>query len=746
MQYLPCAVWVGVIVLTALLISPPASHARAPNGERLSVYISTGDSLWLGDWLPIDNEQAIEEVLDHNRRVLGANELIWRGGEDWMLHNHVIRRANADCYELWKYVDQVMRDGQLNRAVVRRAHQHGLKVSFLTELLGYGGVGDIHPVVQPYEHKLRQQHPEWTAVNRYGTRRSNGPMEFAYPEVRRFLIDDLVAWSRSIGYDAVLFHTYVENFGLRYPDEFGFSQPIVDEYKKRHGVDIRTERYDSEKLGQIRGEFVTQFLRELKAELNKHGMKLKLCIDSQQPDVAMSWMAAGRIRMGGNIQMDWRTWIKEEIVDELVSFGGSYEAAEKVLQQAKGSRTAVSMLGNWSIELPELIQQGMGNVRLVTEQHTLFGATNYRPPLGLSWPLADTQSGFLEPPPTTATLSISSREAMKLDRTAKLALLRNVQFKAASAPFEVIDTLCQDPSILVRRQAMMALVGGDYAPGQAAHRIIPMLEDTQAGVRCLAVTSLASLGKTPSASEWTAPAASAMIRSLELYPGFAQQFATRQALSTLPSAQTAPLDGIIRQGAASSVPAVRATCYAAMGGRDASSENSACIVKGFDDPDFQVRQRAIAAFGLVGRADDFPAFLEALRDDADQDVQGLAALALLDYVRRNTPLDPRHAAQAIDLLQARFVEYGQECARTDAGWGFRPCGQALLTINPDEQRKHLEGLVRQTSDPVLAARAWIVLYDVPTGSITAEEDDRLHASMPPQVLQGLRSLVAAGLR
>ncbi len=46
-------------------------------------------------------------------------------------------------------------------------------------------------------------------------------------------------------------------------DEFGygFDDPVVEEYEKRHGVNIRAEDFDVEEWHRIKGEFFTQLLR-----------------------------------------------------------------------------------------------------------------------------------------------------------------------------------------------------------------------------------------------------------------------------------------------------------------------------------------------------------------------------------------------------------------------------------------------------------------------------------------------------
>jgi len=47
--------------------------------------------------------------------------------------------------------------------------------------------------------------------------------------------------------------------------EYGFNQPVVDEYLRRYGVDPQVDSFDKEKLRRLRGEFYTAFLEKAAA-------------------------------------------------------------------------------------------------------------------------------------------------------------------------------------------------------------------------------------------------------------------------------------------------------------------------------------------------------------------------------------------------------------------------------------------------------------------------------------------------
>lgn len=122
------------------------------------------------------------------------------------------------------------------------------------------------------------------------------------------------------GLPGIAFLTYAENFSQRYEDEFGYAEPVVAEFQKRHGVDIRTQAFDRQAWRQLRGEHVTAFLRLLKQKLAPHAIRIAVCVDGQQPDQAMRWTVDGGVRTAGNWSWSVPEWLRGGVVDELCLF------------------------------------------------------------------------------------------------------------------------------------------------------------------------------------------------------------------------------------------------------------------------------------------------------------------------------------------------------------------------------------------------------------------------------------------
>ena len=133
-----------------------------------------------------------------------------------------------------------------------------------------------------------------------------GTMEPAEPKARQYWLD-MISEALDYGIDGVdlriMGHTNILEWG-----QYGFNPPIVEEYKKRYGVDILTQDYDKEKLRTLRGEYYTQFLREVKQLTKKRDKKLQLHLFEMIEGSADTPTLA-------EIHFDWRQWLDEGIPD-----------------------------------------------------------------------------------------------------------------------------------------------------------------------------------------------------------------------------------------------------------------------------------------------------------------------------------------------------------------------------------------------------------------------------------------------
>ena len=336
-------------LLIALATSFWTQQDVVPGSMPINAYVSVGDSQHGRNWLPIDSPATAKAWVERLKHSHNVSTIYWRGEQNRTIINHAVTRAeNLQFSDYWQEWQRYLNfDAKINEAAVKEAHRQGIKIYSQEGWfdLGASGGAGYATLPYPFEYKLRIEHPEWCPQDRYGLRHQDGPIEFCYPEARKTLIDILVDSVRSGSYDGLMLYSYFENFGTRYAEEFGFNQPIVDEYKRRYSVDIRNQKYDSQKWAALRGEYATLFLKELKKALQ--GKKLAVTLSALDPDRPQEFpMNSGRVNCA--VQMDWKSWVKNRLVDEIIVMGGG---------DVKGKALAM-----------QLVQAGCPKVTLTTER------------------------------------------------------------------------------------------------------------------------------------------------------------------------------------------------------------------------------------------------------------------------------------------------------------------------------------------------------------------------------------------
>ncbi len=209
----------------------------------------------------------------------------------------------------------VMRAIDPLEACVRHAHKHGLKV--------YPEVTIFDSLYYAPPTEFFQQHPEYTWVSRDGKKHIPGVPCYAYPEVRQYRVEQMKELC-AYGIDGIKLcprshspwpgrNAGGGNEGSR---GYGFNEPVVAEYVRRYGKDprqIKPDSLDELRFVQLKGDFLTQFLREVKEVTAAAGKKLTLVVDGNMTDpVTANWM-----------YIDADTLARERIVDELCVMGSA---------------------------------------------------------------------------------------------------------------------------------------------------------------------------------------------------------------------------------------------------------------------------------------------------------------------------------------------------------------------------------------------------------------------------------------
>jgi hypothetical protein len=204
----------------------------------------------------------------------------------------------------------------------KHARGHGLKFYALIDL--------YDKFFAPWQSRLLAEHPEYQWTDRTGTIHLRGVPCYAYPGARDWEIR-LIREVLTYDVDGLLLTTAShsnQHCPYREPDMFGYDKPVVEEYKRRYGVDISRyddivyERNDTRFANKfkftgndfdlslwhrLKGEYFTLLLREIREAMGKERKMLVLINNSTE----------GPNRMARH-HMDWGNWAAENIIDGLI--------------------------------------------------------------------------------------------------------------------------------------------------------------------------------------------------------------------------------------------------------------------------------------------------------------------------------------------------------------------------------------------------------------------------------------------
>lgn len=699
--------------LFALAGTCPA--AEPADGNPRGVYFTVGDAQDLLEFPPLDSRNSIATVFEALKEQWQMDRIWWRGGQDEIWgEEFVIRPENRIFAKVWDWWrDLQYRKVGTNRIAVEEAHQRGMKIWLTYGLFDNGSQADAGYSGFPYaiEDKLRIDHPEWAPVNRWGTWRQGGPIEFAYPEARQAMADYLAKYVLAGNYDGISFLTYAENFSQRYDDEFGYGEPIVAEYKQRFGVDIRKDDFDKAEWRRLRGRHVTEFLRLLKKQLAPHGKKIAVCVHGKHPDRPMLWNVDGGVWTAGNLSWDIDEWLKGDVLDEITLFTANTNAdVEKLLKQAKDAKSPVEITSFRSRgELPAAVPRVMF---LAREIESGYPSDNW----------IDYPDEKLTPEPVG---SLTSKDIYARRRVLTLALKGKQQLTA-----EQLSQALADKDLFVRRLALRIIATHKTKGVTAAVR--KSLHDSENTVRCLAALALGEIGDEESVR--------AMVELAFQSPSEFQYAhrAVSDALKKYAAVEknAGPLKTMLAGHLKSDRPETRELVlyYFSLIGAPGSAEVESLLTPiALQDENDYARELAVvnlrSSFGPTATVT--KTIRKVMQEDSSHAVQVRAATAYASMFARLPADDAARTAALREMIQY-FRQYGDGCERTDREWGWRVLGNMLLDFG-DAGQDALKELMAKPENRELSDRAWRILY-LKQGDrfypITEAEDAAAHRLHP----------------
>ena len=184
--------------------------------------------------------------------------------------------------------------------VVNMGHEMGLRMVTSQRLAAWD---QSFPTIQCYfDNSFAKAHPELRCVDRDGKKMRS--FSYAYPEVRRYAIDQLVNRAR-LGFDAVQ-----PIFTRRVPFLL-FEEPVAKRFYERYGEYPYELPLIDERLNALYCEIMTEFMRELRAALNS---------EIPERHVEIHARVLFSLYDSKYFGLDVRQWAKEGLVDCIISF------------------------------------------------------------------------------------------------------------------------------------------------------------------------------------------------------------------------------------------------------------------------------------------------------------------------------------------------------------------------------------------------------------------------------------------
>lgn len=146
-----------------------------------------------------------------------------------------------------------------------------------------------------------------------------------YPEVRKLWagwIDRMM----EAGVDGIDLRISAHGSHVDEPFEYGFNEPILEEYATRYGSDPLKDEDAIEKIAAIRGDHYTDFVRETSEKVRGAGKKMQVHVHTE---AFRRDPCQGQI-MGfpANVDFQWRRWLTDGLLDGITLRTSWYEAIE----------------------------------------------------------------------------------------------------------------------------------------------------------------------------------------------------------------------------------------------------------------------------------------------------------------------------------------------------------------------------------------------------------------------------------
>lgn len=204
--------------------------------------------------------------------------------------------------------------------VPRFAHENGMEAFLYVSVFddGRGLLGDeerevsfhnaMHGRHVTWQTDWSRDHQEYATTDRSGKIRQAGVFCYGYEEVRRHMADRIEGLVADYDFDGVFLCTRSQCRPAEHADQFNFNEPVRADVLEATGRDITHQDFDLPAWRRLVGSYFTEFLRDVRNRLAHREMALSVGIP--RGDVIGPPL--------GNWDLQWRDWVREGVVDQLV--------------------------------------------------------------------------------------------------------------------------------------------------------------------------------------------------------------------------------------------------------------------------------------------------------------------------------------------------------------------------------------------------------------------------------------------
>jgi hypothetical protein len=281
------------------------------------VSVSWGDHLTFGEGDGrLANSDDLRRRMERWKDELNAATVHWR-----LTRTHIKGHYYAARGRRHPLRDQDRNLGwNFFQVVPHLSHSFGLKPYLYVSLFDEGwpllpkGIREksyhnaMHFQHTSWQSKFSRENPEYTLTDRSGQQRQWGVLCLAYPEVRSHFCSRFTNLLRDTDFDGLFVCLRSQSRPADFADQFGFNEPVRQDYLNRYGRDICAEDFDLQMWRDLLGEYLTRFLSELRDGLNRLGVRL--AVGTPRGEVLGPPL--------GNTTLQWRDWVKKGLVDELI--------------------------------------------------------------------------------------------------------------------------------------------------------------------------------------------------------------------------------------------------------------------------------------------------------------------------------------------------------------------------------------------------------------------------------------------